>query len=611
MQKIFVPFTKDKRFWSTNIPMVFLNKAYEEQIDSKDDRFQYDTLSVCFHYAKDQKFQLFKQKLVYALGKVLNEYHGVNEDTLFWNKLLIVWMDYYTCGIQAKIEQLNYLKEKYPRESYHFCTYASHMWKQFDFLPIGDDWVLPILSERYHFFSSLWLAERYYDFQIEELPFDLCESNMGDKSEGTKSFRECVGDYKEKIFNMIFRVIPSSRMQVGIYNIQTARMTLLKWFLKSVGLIRPLRIQHNSHKIELDLDFRNSLNEKIMMQLSVTKEEEAIIDLLPRVLPRFYIEDFKNEYIAASHYLDTHPDLRIIFTGSGTVNNSLEKISMVLLQERGGKVLGQQHGGNYQISKVPLRLTHELFLNDMFYFWGRAALDLKCDGCVISYGPAYKLEQYSSLEKKRSNYILFAGTSVDVYGVVPTQVGILDEEREEYITRQMRFFSLLDDVVMSKMMLREFNDLGWHVGEKVKEAFPMIKLSSILESDFSELLVEASFIIVDHIGTVWIEALFCNKPMIMMLLDDTYSIADLEFIEKEKEFFDMLETVGIVFYAVEEAALQMNRIMQQGINEWWLDEKRQEVVKLVRERWAMEVDNIDDWWYQELMVQSQKAKEKV
>ena len=149
------------------------------------------------------------------------------------------------------------------------------------------------------------------------------------------------------------------------------------------------------------------------------------------------------------------------------------------------------------------------------------------------------------------------------------------------------------------------------MGEKVKEAFPMIKLSSILESDFSELLVEASFIIVDHIGTVWIEALFCNKPMIMMLLDDTYSIADLEFIEKEKEFFDMLETVGIVFYAVEEAALQMNRIMQQGINEWWLDEKRQEVVKLVRERWAMEVDNIDDWWYQELMVQSQKAKEKV
>ena len=120
-QKVFVPFTVDKRFWDKTVPIVFFNKVYEEQVEDKEE-IQFTTLVTSYTYKNDDRFQRFCIKLTEALGMILNRYHGLNESNLFWRKLLYLWIVDYATGVRFKIEQFNHLEREYPKDEYLYCS---------------------------------------------------------------------------------------------------------------------------------------------------------------------------------------------------------------------------------------------------------------------------------------------------------------------------------------------------------------------------------------------------------------------------------------------------------------------------------------------------------
>ena len=621
-QKIFVPFTIDTRYWDTKLPNVFLNKVYEAQVEDNTPNLDYTTLTTIYTYRNDAKFQQFCVKLVGVLGNLLNQYHGLHESPVFWGKWLYEWILDFASGVRFKIEQFHTLLQAYPKEKYAYCSYGKRRWK--DFLPLGarDLRGVVISDEEFHFFSYVWLAANYFGFQVDEKNIEYA-ATAEKKESFSFNFYDLVHELSacvKKIRRALMNACPS-KLRVGTYDAQYGRFSSVKWFLWSRGAIQEVALSVPEAASKVDMAFRDAMPARILECMAADEEERMILELLPQVFPQFFLENFKPAYDAANLFLAAHPNLVLMYTLIGMVGSSPEKICMLLLQKRGGKVIGQQHGGTYQVTTSEQEHVRELALNDMFYYWGKGACSYsdsvkEFPNCKISYGPTHKFDKggvrkfFSELSpgKQRSGQsILFTGTALEAYPRAYT-CGNVDGEKWEYIQRKFQFLSALSEIARGNMIVREFpKDYGWHMKEKIRNRFPNLKFSS--DEEFNNLLDGCSLFIADVLSTPWIEAVYIEKPVVFLLFDYAISIQNYKFRKEEKRYIKMLEKVGIIVHSPEEAAKLVNHLADSGITEWWMDEERQRVVRLVRERWTMKVDDSDRWWYRELMEQARRVEQ--
>ena len=629
-QKIFIPLTIDKRFWNKDMPNVFLNKVYEAQIEPEDNEIQYTTLQTYYTYAKDEKFQDFCSRLIVALGEVLNQYHGLNESNRFWRAMLWLWVQEYAASIKFKIEQFNNLQKAYPPEKYIYCSYARKHEDPYQFLSRNDPRYV-VADEEYHFATYSWMAENFFDFHIEKKVVQKADKNEQKKEIEPKIVTSLIYTILRDVFLEVrkialfsLKIIAPSQARVGLWHAATGSLGGIRWFLKSHGAIQEISIPIAQHDYKIDDLFRKALPKILKDKTSAHEEEQLILDFLPYALPSFFIEKFKKQYNAANDYLSKHKNMVVIFTLTSMLESSAGKICELLLQKRGGKVIGQQHGGDYQVTPTVDVKLREREWNDAFYYWGKGALAYRSDEfptCKISYGPSSKFDRRSFIflrgwvklaEKLFSKgadtakWFLFVGTSVDSYPKYYTY-GNLDNEKEEYIQCKLQFLSLLSNDSRAKIIVREYpTDYGWHMSKKIKAKFPKLRISN--GESFDKMLSGCSLYIADHLATTWLEAIYFGKPLIVLLPDHEISIHNATIYRKEeKEYIEMLENIGVIIHSPKEAAKLVNFLAEHGVTEWWMDEERQRVMRLVRERWTTKIkdEEMDAWWYRELMTQAE------
>ena len=188
-----------------------------------------------------------------------------------------------------------------------------------------------------------------------------------------------------------------------------------------------------------------------------------------------------------------------------------------------------------------------------------------------------------------------------------------DVHKKRYIERQIGFFSGLGEKVRKDLRIKEYYvDSGWHIVSRIARAFPMLQFVGVEETEmtygavniedrnmsFAETIAGCKLMICDHLSTTWREALYLNKPFIMLLDRETWS-----FRGEALESVRLMESVGIIIYDYEEAASLLNR-MHEDVLGWWNEPKRQKAVKKIRKNFLFEVENIDDWWMHELLRQA-------
>lgn len=609
MQALFVPFTIDRQFWNQELPNVFLNQAYEAQIEDGE-HYPYTTLLTA--YSDSERLQKFWLDLTHVLGNILNQYHGLDESMEFWEKLLSSWVRDYVYSIWFKIEQFTNLMTHYPLDAYSFHTYAFENWEEYDLLPFDDAYNGFIFNEQYHFISYLWLAKKFFHVRVKEISCDEIEhapDTTGNRLDLSPSMmRRC----KAKMKKYLFENVLSSRMEIGLFEAQQGTNSWKKWLLWSRGKICPMEVPKADFSAKVDKIFRGSMTERLVEELSANEEERMILDFLGKVLPKFFVEDFMDSYVVAENYLSHHPNLSVIFTSTSSLRHNTEKIVMVLLQKRGGRVLGQQHGGLYQMTDAFLFML-ERQMNDCFYVWGKTGrLAFGFPQCKIAYAPCYKLAVYDAHKGRKadfcSRYILYTGTAVRPYprafSLMYSCEKKIDEQNVKYISRKMKFLSSLTNDARAKILVRDYPiDYGWHVTKKLQTAYPNLRIST--QGEFKEFIEGCLLYVVDHLSTTWLEALYLNKPMIVFVSKENYPFYSV--LPDEQPYFDMLEEVGILFYSPEAAAEQVNRILLDGVTEWWMDERRQGIVRQLQARWASREDDIDAWWFAELSRQGKSA----
>mgnify|MGYP000918469745 CR=1 FL=1 len=617
--KIFLPLTTDKVYWDFDSDMVFLNQVYCEQLlEEERHTIRYRGLDIEYPDNENPGYRKKIKKIAACLGKVINDYSGTQQSSAYWEKVLFRWLLYIVADIQVKMLQFASLKEQYP--DYEFYTYSKEKFQHIKFLEGSVD---ALWAEDFHFWLYTYLAGNYYNIDVKFIESECDESSSkaieGGERNGIRGqsglhnriLRKCRRLKKltaEELKAYWYRRFCSHKAEVLHHCLNISQQTNIRWAVRSKGKILPWVMDEPALNLEINRSARN----KMTAALNNIKEVSPILaELLSRLLPRFYLEEYRVHHDASLLFLENHKNLRVIFSTTGILTCSRKTICSFLAQERGVKLIGQQHGGSYEILQGIF--DQQEFLNDIFYSWAKKDARQRSSICEVLSGPSYKLQHYCK-ERGEEKNILFVGTTLFMYPRYEEK-GWVDAQNRRYIQRQINFLSALSNEVQDEMCIREYYvDSGWHIEQKMAKCFPKMRFSGSVkvlddygsvdigerDSSFAEDLSNCKLMICDHLSTTWREALYLDKPFIM-LLDKTIC----QFREEALEYIQLMESAEIIFYDCEKAAALLNRIYKD-VSAWWNEPERQKIVKKIQEDYLFEVEDIDSWWELELLQQARR-----
>ena len=611
--RVFLPLSINKKLWAHSSTMIFLNEVYCEQLD--------ETEKYNLHYnicnsrlpVKDQAFQNSIKEIAACIGHVVNVHSNVCEDREYWEKLFFRWLLYIVYDIQVKILQFEELKKTYPDQI--FYTYTKKVLAAKDFFEGG---VESLWEDDYHLWLYTYLAKNYFEIQVEPIEGEEQIVAATEQVEQNKStiqsicckikhaFTESPRQTLRRGISYYYRTFSCSKTEVMYYCLDISGDTSTNWIIGSSGKIQPIYCPSEPINVLRSSKLRAELTSALRTLDAVSP---IVADVIGRTFPRLYLEEYKYHHANSISLLKKYRRLKVIFSMTGILSPCSETIFSFLAQSRGVKIISLQHGGDYEV--INGIVDQEEYLSDIFYSWSGEEVRPRSSACKILSAPSYKFHYYQNMQCSE-RYILFVGTTLFMYPRYDEYVGE-DVYKKRYIERQLSFFSSLKKSVRKNLYIKEYYvDSGWHIVSMIARAFPMLRFLGVEQTamtygavnildrniSFAEALAGCKLMICDHLSTTWREALYLNKPFIMLLDRETWS-----FREEALESVHLMESVDIVIYAPEEAASLLNRIYEDVLG-WWNQPERQKVIRKIRENFLFEVEDIDDWWMHELLRQS-------
>lgn len=612
-KRIFLPLTIHRKLWDTDATMVFLNQVYCEQLDEAE--------RLSLHYSncnaslpvKDQDFQKNIREIAACIGGVVNTHCNICEDRGYWEKLFFRWLLYIVYDIQVKLLQFEELKKNYPDQI--FYTYTKKEFADKDFFEGG---IESLWEDDYHLWLYTYLAKNYFGVQVIPVKVEEQIAASVENKKRNNAFLQTICRRIKKVFTesprrtlrktiyYYHRTFDYNNAEVLYYCLNASSDTYIDWAVGTSGRIQQLRYPYNPIHVPTSLKLRGELTSALRTLNTVSP---IVADVIGRIFPKLYLEEYSYHHANSMSLLKKYRRLKAIFSLTGILSSCPETIFSLLAQNRGVKIIGLQHGGNHEF--IEGVLDQEEYLNDVFYSWAGDAVRPCSSICEILSAPSYKFECYRNT-RYAERYVLFVGSALFMYPRCDEYAGE-DVHRKRYIERQIEFFSSLDEKAKEDLYVKEYYvDSGWHIVSRVAKAFPMLKFLGTKQiaitygtvdivdrnMSFVEAIAACKLMICDHLSTTWREALYLDKPFIMLLDREI-----CPFREEALESVHLMESVGIILYDCEEAASLLSRIHDDVLG-WWNEPERQAVIKKIRENYLFEVEDIDGWWMRELLRQA-------
>lgn len=611
--RVFLPLSINKKLWAHSSTMIFLNEVYCEQLDETENSNLHYNICNSRLPVKDQAFQNSIKEIAACIGHVVNVHSNVCEDREYWEKLFFRWLLYIVYDIQVKILQFEELKKTYPDRI--FYTYTKEKFVEQDFFEGG---VESLWEDDYHLWLYTYLAKKYFGVQVDPVEVEEQVVEAAEQAEQNKSLIQSIYSKIKRVFtesprqtlrkgiSYYYHAFSHNKSEAMYYCLDISSDTSNNWLVGSSGKIQQLHYPSNQINVSISPRLRAELTSALRKLGTVSP---IVADVIGRTLPKLYLEEYKYHHANSISFLNKHRKLKVIFSITGILSPCYETIFSLLAQKKGVRIIGLQHGGDYEV--INGILDQEEYLCDIFYSWSKEDVRPRSSICKIFSAPSYKFNCYRDIQCS-DRYILFVGTTLFMYPRYDEYAGE-DVHKKRYIERQIGFFSGLGEKVRKDLRIKEYYvDSGWHIVSRIARAFPMLQFVGVEETEmsygavniedrnmsFAEAIAGCKLMICDHLSTTWREALYLNKPFIMLLDRETWS-----FREEALESVRLMESVGIIIYDYEEAASLLNH-MHEDVLGWWNEPKRQKAVKKIRKNFLFEVENIDDWWMHELLRQA-------
>ena len=364
------------------------------------------------------------------------------------------------------------------------------------------------------------------------------------------------------------------------------RMNLLKLLFKSKFKIIPYMDKNNKLIFKYSGQDRNKLMMYLQEKINDDRFSKILARLIPYALPKSYLEGYREMVDFVSKFIKNKPQK--IFGVSPFFTSDDFNMYAAYWREQGVKIIGAQHGLNYEFEQDIGRT--EYILSDIFYTWGNL---YENDNTKIKKFCAWDLQKTKNIGGQGEN-ILY---------------GLTDYNRCKYSIRYSRFINYMYDniVFLSNIdpknhknvvvRLRNNAEKNWRYSEKIQLKCPWVKFSDANIHSFVHDLRDTKVFICDNISTCIAEALINNIPTIIFL--------DKKIIEKtlykaNYEILDKLERAKILFYSPREAADHLNTVYD-SVDMWWNDDFTQQIKNEFCERYIKTDLNWLDKWCDLLM----------
>jgi putative transferase (TIGR04331 family) len=578
-----------KSCWDTSSKLAFIS-------NSTPDYFDADDLKSTNHIIldgpwKSQEYHLKCQQFVVErvtryrkeLAVILNSVLDIEYSEKAWGILLDSWLMHYTSVVHDRVNKLQNAQEK-----------------------LGDIFLKCLREDSQPIYATIDFVENSFkDLENQQLYCDIAK-NIGIKVESCVDFlpenefssnRTEGESLKNKIYSMvgpIFRWWIQYRKPFvvvdGFFPFKKAILILLRSFGKV--LIIP-------GKMLLEKLPSLQKNEPLRNLLKVTEEDEydfVANKLFSKYFPLSLLEGIK-DYSGKISKLENIP---LLGSAVGFYANEEYKILASRVIENGNKIIGFQHGGNYNFQKNEL-ISYEYFetLNaDKFYRWREKSLSGEyLSTAKLGISSVYKEARKSSVTNAN---ILFVSQRFTRF-IYRYEDDNADNYIEKFIAQQ-NFYLNLSKNISKNFLLRSYPvDCDWRYKERWID-FTGGEIRFDPNAQFYQSLVLCRIYVSDHICTTWLEAFYCDVPVILFFDLEQYFAVD-----EVKRLFEELQAVGIFHPTAESAAAFLNE-KYENIEKWWqMPETKAASDKVRNYFFTAPSNNFTKEWTQELVALRDKT----
>lgn len=604
----FVPLDINKKNWDLSKHLIFLNRYYEIQLSEVEKkRLNYSIIPDSLSSVNESEFIAFENKMIVFFQNKLNAYHNVNLDIVYWKKMFSGWMRPFIINCFEKIEFLNELNKLYSNYVFESCVDVED----------DDAFLFAKLAEKVCSFSISYVVVNHDIKKVDKK--NIGEYNNLNSNFFVIKFLQYMSEIKRFEIKNIVKYLKKLKSKILLrLNSNKARVLLIHSYFPQCSA--DYFINNSNYKIKCaenifytektikdvskDKDFRGLLKSELNQQLEMDSNnwERVTANMICDFLPTFFIEKYKQYLDFSKSYLRRNKHLKYIFTVC--INyKSLFSFLCIYAQTLGIKIGTMAHGGNYGITQD---YDYESYIADYFYGWGRWTEDVKDNSAVFIRCPTHRLSTLYNNRIKHNKYFLFAG------GYIPFFCNDMVNSLKNYritnfdvIQNRIIFFKSLTPLLISNFIVRNHPfDQGYHETRLMSDEIPDLTIDGFKQNFFSENIggkdgrnetfskrvLNCKMLIYDDIETPFTEALYLDKPFVLLLVPNRYSIRD-----EELPYFKMMQDIGLLFYDAKECAKLINSIYK-NIDGWWFDKKRQEVVSIIKDRYVTHSDDVDKWW---------------
>ncbi len=569
---MFLATSADQRYWDKSQEILFLHEGCKLYSQKKDwEILNYSVLPYPWSNSKNfSKDVLFIEKLtkqiLQVLSRELNTIHNIQRSEKYWKIILYPWL-----FIQIYLLYDRYLQIQSAKTSNLVTdTYVLQCDDLLKIIPFDPfpfmNWTQLYDSDEYNQYIygriieiTNALPHTVVDYQ-PNLPglkrqkwFSVDTSNKN----LLKKICITINDKLAALISMNYNQIQI--IQSFMPYTDTIRLYIkLKQFPSIIENI-PIEIYDNKCSLEL----RNRIKDKLLHSFSNNEFERLFSTLFPELLPKVYLENFKQ---ISDHIQKYAKKTKIVYAACGIYDPEILIYAAEICDQNKGKFITTQHGGDFGSA---LYTVHEIIqkeISDIFLSWG---WDDKLYKNVIAMSTASKFNYVKEIATCRN----FFGKILLIETDTPRCTcgsGILSAfSYPNYIDEQFVFYKHLSKGVRSLLNIRLLPCDRWDFQMQWAEKFPDADTDSKGKS-FYELLKDCRLAINTVNETTYLECLVANIPTIVFF-NPKYDLIRPE----AQPYFDMLHKVGILHYTPESAAKLVNEIYEDPMK-WWMQPEIQE-----------------------------------
>lgn len=560
---MFLVTSADQRYWDKSQEILFLGEWCKKYSDKKDwENLKFSVLP--YPWENSEKFsndvieiETLCQKIYPLLGRELNTIHNLDRSEKYWKIILYPWLfhiiyflyDRYLLIQAAKTNNL---------VTNAYVLHCKNLSKIIPLYPLTNIYCLHSSDEYNQYIYgriieiTKSLPYTVIDYQPDLLTYYPPKCISVDNT-GTSLLKKVGITINDRIAAHIS--LKYNRIQIIQSYMSNSDILKLNIKLKQFpSIISRIPIEVDDTICSIDL--RNRIKDDLMPLLTDSEFERLFCELIPELLPKVYLENYKQLSESIQKYTR---NVKIVYAANGFYDPEILFYAAEICDQNNGKLITTHHGGSFGSALFNVQENIQKEISNIFLSWGW--IDKSYQN-VIAMSTASKFNYIKNLRghnKSGKVLLIETDTSRNPHGAG----GLVAFSFTNYIDEQFTFYENLSNGAKKLLNIRMFPEDNWDFRMQWANKFPDADTDSKGKT-FYELLKDCRLAINSTNDTTFLECLVGNIPTILF-----YNPKYEPIRPEAKPYYDRLHNVGIIHYTPESAAKLVNEIYDDPMK-WWM-----------------------------------------